>query len=130
MQPLNEQATEIFHRLSIGLKKIGDHREWNNGTSIPICVEIVDKNGYGSLVSVANYFECRNGTMKDPDVVFLVDNERKVFPISYKQDNFGTDYKAAFLENGRWVVRAKLQEAIAEFCCHWMLNINRRQLDN
>jgi len=129
MQPLNEQAVEIFYKLTDGIKKIGDRHDWNNGTSIPVCVEVIDKNGYGSLISVANYFDSRNGIMKDPEVVFLVDTDRNVFPISYKQDNFGTDYRAAFLEDGRWIVRAKLQAAMADFCGDWMLNINNRQLE-
>jgi hypothetical protein len=129
MRPLNKQATEVFHKLTEGLKKIGDRREWDKG-AMPVRVEIIDKNGYGSLISVANYFESRGSTMKDPDVVFLVDVDRKVFPISYKQDNFGTDFKAAFLENGRWIVRPKLQAGIADFCCHWMLTIGRRQFGN
>jgi hypothetical protein len=128
MKALEEDAADVFHRLMKGLRKIGDSRELNGHKAIPIHVEVIDINGYGSLVSVSHCFDCKNGKLKDPEVIFLVDAEKKVFPLSYKQENFGTEFTAAFMENGRWVVRPKLQEAMTDFCQDWMLNIFR-QLD-
>ena len=52
MKHLNDKATAIFRKLTEGLKKVGDHQQWNNDSSfMAACVEIIGRTGLGPLVS-------------------------------------------------------------------------------
>ena len=84
MQHLNDKATAIFHKLTEGLHKVGDHRKWNNasGSFMAACVEIIGTTGLGPLVSIAHYYEQNHDLMRDPDVVFVIGADQEVYPIS------------------------------------------------
>ena len=54
VQHLNEKATAIFRKLTDGLRKVGDHQQWNNNSSfMAACVEIIGRTGLGPLVSAS-----------------------------------------------------------------------------
>jgi hypothetical protein len=129
MRHLNEKAEAIFRRLTDGLRKVGDHRKWDNanGSFMAACVEIIGRTGLGPLVSIAHYYEQNGDMMRDPDVVFLIGADRHVYPISYRQDGLGINQEAAVVEDGRWKVRPKLQADICRFCDQWMRNIQEQQ---
>ena len=58
VQHLNDKATTIFRKLTNGLRKVGDHRKWDNDRSfMAVCIEIIGTTGLGLLVSVAHYYE-------------------------------------------------------------------------
>jgi hypothetical protein len=129
MQHLNDKATAIFRKLTEGLKKVGDHCRWNNasGTFMAACVEIIGRTGLGPLVSIAHYYEQNGDLMRDPDVVFVIGADQHIYPISYRQDGLGIDQEAAYVEDGQWKVKTKMQADITEFCNQWMLNIEEQQ---
>jgi hypothetical protein len=130
MQHLNDKATAIFRKLTDGLRKVGDHRKWDNanGTFMAACVEIIGRTGLGPLVSVAHYYEQNGDLMRDPDVVFVIGADQHVYPISYRQDGLGIDQEAAYMEDGQWKVKAKMQADICDFCNDtWFPNINEQQ---
>jgi hypothetical protein len=130
MKHLTGSSEVIFHKLTEGLKKVGDHRKWDNanGAFMAVCVEIIGRTGLGPLVSIAHYYEQNGDLMRDPDVVFLVGADQEVYPISYRQDNLCIDHEAAVLKNGQWQVHARLQSHICCFCNDtWLPNINEQQ---
>jgi hypothetical protein len=130
MQHLNDRATAIFRKLTDGLRKVGDHRKWDNasGTFMATCVEIIGRTGLGPLVSIAHYYEQNGDLMRDPDVVFVIGADEHVYPISYRQDGLGIDQEAAYVEDGQWKVKTKMQADIAAFCNDtWFPNINEQQ---
>ena len=130
MQHLNDRATTIFRKLTENMRKVGDHRKWDNarGTFMAACVEIIGRTGLGPLVSVAHYYEQCGDLMRDPDVVFLIGADEHVYPISYRQDGLGIDQEAAYVEDGQWKVKAKMQADICDFCNDtWFPNINEQQ---
>lgn len=128
MKHLNDRATAIFRKLMEGLKKVGDHQQWNNDSSfMAVCVEIIGRTGLGPLVSIAHYYQQNGDMMRDPDVVFLIGADQHVYPISYRQDGMGIDQEAAIVEDGKWKVRTKMQADICSFCNQWMKNINEQQ---
>jgi hypothetical protein len=125
---LNDKATAIFRKLTEGLKKVGDHQQWNNGNSfMAACVEIIGRTGLGPLVSIAHYYEQNGDLMRDPDVIFLIGADENIYPISFRQDNLGTYLESAVVENGQWKVRTKMQADLCSFCNQWMRNINDQQ---
>ena len=128
MKHLNDKATAIFRKLTEGLQKVGDHQQWNNDSSfMAACVEIIGRSGLGPLVSIAHYYQQNGDMMRDPDVVFLIGADQHVYPISYRQDGLGVNQEAAFVEEGQWRVRTKMQADICSFCNQWMRNINEQQ---
>ena len=128
MKHLNQKAEAIFRKLIEGLTKPGDHQQWNNDSSfMAACIEIIGRSGLGPLVSVAHYYQQNGDMMRDPDVVFLIGADQHVYPISYRQDGLGINQEAAFVEEGQWRVRTKMQADICSFCNQWMRNINEQQ---
>jgi rubrerythrin len=129
MKHLNPKAEVIFRRLTEGMVEVGDHRKWDNakGTFMAACVEIIGQAGLGPLVSVAHYYEQNGDLMRDPDCVFIVGADQHVYPISYRQDGLGIDQEAAYVEDGKWKIKPKMQADIATFCNQWMLNIAEQQ---
>jgi hypothetical protein len=92
------------------------------------CVEIIGRTSLGPLVSVAHYYEQNGDLMRDPDVVFVIGTDEHVYPISYRQDGLGIDQEAAYVEDGQWKVKTKMQADIAAFCNDtWFPNINEQQ---
>ncbi len=129
MKALNKKAEAIFHKLTEGMVELGDHRKIDNtnGSFMAVCVEIIAKTALGPLVSVAHYYEQNGDLMRDPDVVFLVDADGHVYPVSFRQDNLGIDQEAAVVEDGKWKVRTRMQADIAKFCNDWFQNIQEQQ---
>jgi hypothetical protein len=128
VQALNEKAEAIFRKLTDGLREVGDHQQWNNNSSfMAACVEIIGKTELGPLISIAHYYVQEGDMMRDPDVVFLIGADERVYPISFRQDNLGVYRGAAVVENGRWRVHPKVQADICRFCNQWMRNINDQQ---
>ena len=129
MKHLNDKATAIFRKLTEGLKKVGDHQQWNNDSSfMAACVEIIGRTGLGPLISIAHYYQQNGDMMRDPDVVFVIGADQHIYPISYRQDGMGIDQEAATIEDGKWRVRTKMQADICSFCNDtWFPNLNEQQ---
>ena len=129
MKHINDKSEAIFRKLTEGLVKVGDHRKIDNapGAFMAVSVEIIGRSGLGPLVSVAHYYEQNGDLMRDPDVVFLIGADRHVYPISFRQDNLGIYLEAAYVEDGVWKVRVKMQADLCSFCNMWMRNIDDQQ---
>ena len=129
MKALNVKAEAIFRKLTEGMVKLGDHRKWDNasGTFMAVCIELIAKTALGPLVSIAHYYEQNSDLMRDPDIVFWVDADQHVYPISYRQDGLGIDQEAAVFVDGQWNVKPKMQADITRFANQWMLNIQEQQ---
>jgi hypothetical protein len=129
MKHLDDRATAIFRKLTEGLKKVGDHQQWNNDSSfMAACVEIIGRTGLGPLVSIAHYYVQNGDMMRDPDVVFVIGADQRIYPLSYRQDGMGIYQEAAIVEDGKWRVRPKMQADICDFCNDtWFPNINEQQ---
>ena len=98
-----------------------------SGHFMAVSVEIIGSSGLGPLVSVAHYYEQNGDLMRDPDVVFLIGADRHVYPISFRQDNLGINLESAYVEDGVWKVRVKMQAQLCSFCTQWMRNVDDQQ---
>ena len=126
MQALNKTAEKVFRKLTEGMTKVGDHRTVENNKSfMAVHVEVVGQTERGLLISIAHYYEQNGDLMRDPDVVFLVDE--RAYPISYRLDGLGLNQEAAHIQDGVWMVCLKMQADICRFCNQWMKNIKSQQ---
>jgi hypothetical protein len=126
MQALNKTAEKVFRKLTEGMTQVGDHRTVENNKSfMAVHVEVVGQTERGLLISVAHYYEQNGDLMRDPDVVFLVDE--RAYPISYRLDGLGLNQEAAHIQDGVWMVCLKMQADICRFCNQWMKNIKAQQ---
>jgi len=129
MKALSKRADEVFRKLIEGLTKPGDHRKIDNanGSFMPVSVEIIGRSGLGLLISIAHWYEQNRDLLRDPEVIFLIGADQHVYPLSFRQDNLGIDQEAAYVEDGVWKVRPKMQEDITKFCNMWLRNIKEQQ---
>lgn len=124
MKAINKNATEILNKIVSGINgdlySDGDPgivatKKINNSKSfMAVSVECLQKNTY----SVCHYYEQNGDLMRDPEVVFLKDNEN-YYPIMYQQDNVGLYQDFNEDPTG--------QAGCADFCNMWMNNIKEQQ---
>lgn len=140
MKKLNEQATRIFCRI---LQKM-DNREYlklQSAGYMPLVAEkiafdIGTPYGNGYMVSLCHYYTQNGDLMRDPEMAFIVvDNRRQendypliaIFPQMYRQDNL------AIYEESVQIVDNKVagciviwQSAHCLFANGWLRNIRQQ----
>lgn len=132
MKHLNKEATAVFRHLIAGftLKPGEDHRRIDNtnGAFMAVVVETVEVAPTGApIVSVAHYYEQNGDLMADPEMTFLLANDR-VFPMSYRLDGLGVNRVAfEYLDKNRWRLNAREQAGETLFANQWMRNIKHQQ---
>jgi hypothetical protein len=140
MKMINKNATKIFCRL---LKKLGGrvYIKLLSEGYMPLTIECVLENiktpfGEAALYSLCHYFEQNGDLMRDPEMCFLVvDNRREsnqydligIYPQMYRMDGLGLDRESIRIENGKMVsFRAFMQRDHAIFACSWLKNIRQQ----
>src|SRR5579863_9012321 len=102
MKKISTEATKIFCRLLDKLQG-QDHMKLESEGFMPLTIERLEGNistpyGNGALYSVAHYFLQNGDIMSDPQMVFVVVDNRKdekdfdmigIYPQMYQQDSFG-----------------------------------------
>jgi len=137
MKNLNKTATKVFEALIEGMNEIGAHRKIDNseGCYMPVVVEIVGgRKGLVMVVSIAHYFEQNGDQMRDPEMLFIWNEQRKIaYPVSFRQDSLGIDRYAMsdFDEyTGTWMkFYPRMQADHTAFANTWMKNIKAQQGD-
>lgn len=138
------QAKALFAAL---LNELGNNNyvkiDNSNDNFMPLTVERVGANitgplGNGYLISLAHHFKQMGDLMRDPEVVFLVVDNRKqpgelemlgVYPQELTQDNMGI-YKLLITIDDTNTVKnfaPKIQQDVAQFCSMWFKNIRFQQ---
>lgn len=130
----------IFCRL---LKKLADrqHIKILSEGYMPLSVECVLENiqaafGSAKLYSLCHYFEQNGDLMRDPEMCFLVVDNRKdysqfgligIYPQMYRLDSIGLDQESIRIENGKLIgCRESMQRDHAIFACSWLTNIKQQ----
>lgn len=140
MQKLNHQATAIFCRL---LKKLNgqQHMKLHSDGFMPLTMERIKENiitifGKGTLYSLCHYYEQNGDLMRDPEMCFIVvDNrlEKKdfnavgIYPQMYRLDSLGLDEESIAIENGAIASYIKIwQKGQCSFANVWLKNIREQ----
>jgi len=105
---------------------------------MPLSVEIIDDNietpfGLAKLVSIAHYYKQNGDMMCDPEMVFLVVDNRKgetdyggiyIYPQMYQQDSLGVFEESMVIKN-RTLTACKhhWQDGHCGFANLWLKNI-------
>ena len=129
IKPLSPKALAVFHVLTEGCTKVGDHRKVQQSPEfMPVSVEAVATTPQGALIiSVAHYYEQNGDLMADPEVTFVVARGEHVFPITFRQDNLGVNREYVRWEGGKVYWNLAMQNDLAAFCNQWMENIRDQQ---
>lgn len=137
MQKLNKTATRIFCVL---LKKLNgqQHFKITAPEYMPLSVERLDEDiqtafGKGTLYSICHYYEQNWDLMRDPEMCFIVVDNRQhskdylavgIFPQMYQLDSLGLYEESIRIEND--VVTNCIttwQKGHCSFANQWMKNI-------
>ncbi|UOE51315.1 hypothetical protein MTO98_09515 [Mucilaginibacter sp. SMC90] len=138
MEFLNKSATIIFIKLIDSLKD-GEHRKIENKPFMPLTIEHIGKGintpwGTANLYSLCHYYEQNGDLMQDPEVCFIVTDERngftadyekvKVAPYLFRQANLGFYEECVRMLNGSLTTfHRKKQLDHTEFANDWLINI-------
>lgn len=86
MYRLDRKAAVIMDRLVSSMTD-GYLKLDNNSAFMPLVVERIGDNPYGTLISVAHYGKQNGDPMRDPDVVLLHARDNgSYYPVSYRND--------------------------------------------
>jgi hypothetical protein len=125
MRELDPTATGIFRAI---LAELGD-RDYCRidkapGLFMPLIVDRVGENHF----SLAHNGEMNGDLMADPDMVFWIDGEGRIFPYTFQNDYAGIYQEALEFEGNRPVVfNHWIQRKLADFADQWMRNIAAQQ---
>lgn len=137
MEFLNQKATivfgELLNRLDKGYIKI------HSAPFMPLSFELIGVGiqtpwGSADLYSLCHYYEQNGDLMQDPEMCFLVTDNRgdfkadfsklKIAPYMFQQANLAIYQESAIMEDSKLTkFRRDLQKDHTEFANGWLLNI-------
>jgi hypothetical protein len=140
MKKLNLHATRIFSEL---LKKLNgkEHKKLMSEGFMPLTIEKLEENlltpwGVGTTYSLCHYYEQNGDLMRDPEMVFIVVDNRSeekdyenlhIYPKMYQQDNIGIYEESITIEFGKITSYIKAwQAAHVQFAQQWLSNIKEQ----
>jgi hypothetical protein len=120
--------TRIATKHGLDLTQPGGHLKLTMPNMLPLVIETLP----GNQVSVAHYGEQNGDPMRDPEVVFMVQNDEWV-AAEVTQDYVGKYQRVVWQENGvgPWRFNHVAQADLASFVRTWSRNIRAQGwLDN
>lgn len=140
MKKLSIEAIRIFCR---SLKRMGKQtyiRLTADGFLPLVLEQIGDVStpyGQGKLYSLAHYYQEQGDPMRDPEMVFIVVDNRQepadydligIFPQLFRQDNIGAYEESVCLEDDRVTTfKPVWQRDQAAFASQWLKNIQQQE---
>lgn len=125
---LNRDSHRIFQRILSHIPANRHATKLDNapGAYMALCVEFIDDER--RFVSFAHYGEQNGDAMRDPDVIFWIDDSGHAVPFAYRNDYMGIDREYVIFENGRPSRFApSFQRDLKNFCNTWMENLRDQQ---
>ena len=142
MKNLNKSATATFKKLIEGLEYNTEtegkksHRRIENGSWMPLSIEIIDKTPNGQkIIMLCHYGEMNGDLMADPEMNFLVSpSGETVCPIYFRNDyttlaGFGGEKPSVFDNDEnytRYTINKAMQADQTQFANVWMKNIKEQ----
>lgn len=140
MQKLNQNATKIFCLL---LKKLNgqQHIKITIPEFMPLSIERLQENiitpvGIGTLYSLCHYYEQNGDLMRDPEMCFIIVDNRKdpkdylavgIYPQLYQLDSLGIYEESIRIENGTVTnCITPWHKGHCSFANQWMKNITQQ----
>lgn len=140
MKKINQTATQIFCKL---LQKLGteSYLKLKAEDFMPLVLEQVGEGistpfGTGKLYSLAHYYEQNGDAMRDPEMVFIVVDNRSdakdfqmisIYPQMFQQDNLGLYEESICIENNKVTTyKPTWQAGHTTFANQWLQNIRQQ----
>ena len=139
MKRINEQSTKIFCKL-LSKPDSENYAKLQSEGFMPLVIEMVGENietpfGIAKLYSLAHYYEQSGDLMRDPEMVFIVVDNRKekkdfdnifIFPQMYQQDNLDIYEESVNIKDGKLTTYKKLwHDGHCKFASQWLKNISQ-----
>jgi hypothetical protein len=118
-----EKSYEHNYRKLMELLGSETHRRIENEPFLPLTVEKLEGQ---PLISLCHYGEQNGDLMRDPEVVFLV-QERTAKPVYFRNDYVGVEHATVGGYFGDVPVKPHLQKDLDGFCRMWWSNIAEQQ---
>ncbi len=138
MEKLNLKSTEIFSRLLRAMQG-EQHLKINNEPFMPLTIEQIGEAistpwGVGTLYSLCHYYEQNGDLMQDPEMCFVVVDNREaeatawgqvvIVPYMFQQANLGIYQESVIIEDGKLTkFLRKMQADQTAFANSWLANI-------
>lgn len=140
MKKINQQAAKIFCRLldSMGIQT---YKKFTNEGFMPLVMEQVGELvntpwGKGQLYSLAHYYEQNGDLMRDPEMVFIVVDNRKdtkdyefigIYPQLFQLDSLDLYEESVNIVNKTVTTyKPAWQAAHVSFANQWLKNIQQQ----
>ncbi len=133
MNHLNQDAKKIMDKLTEGLTPDHANKKIDNskGAFMAVYVEYLHEvKPYGSLFSVAHYYEQNGDMMRDPDMEFLKGHDGNYYPAYFRQDGAAGLEQEVFIYDEEGKIkqfRPRLMNDLKNFANIWMENIRQQQ---
>ncbi|HVM86688.1 MAG TPA: hypothetical protein VMT76_00775 [Puia sp.] len=140
MKKINEQATKIFCRL-IDKMNNEEYLKLSAEGYMPLVIERIAENimtdfGAAKLYSLAHYYEQNGDLMSDPQMCFLVIDQRTqtkdiehifIYPQMYQLDGLGIYEESILIKDNRVIGCKKAwQDGHCGFANLWLNNIRQQ----
>lgn len=140
MEKLNEKSTHIFAQL-IDRMNGSDWLRIKSESFMPLSIEkigsdIITDDGNADLYSLAHYFTQNGDAMRDPEMCFLVIDQRErpddfsqlqIFPTYFVMDNFPVEENSVTIIAGKMTgYNKQMQYDHTEFANMWLDNISQQ----
>lgn len=140
MKKINQTATQIFCRL---LEKMGTgtYLKLTASEFMPLVLEQIGEEistpfDKGKLYSLAHYYEQNGDAMRDPEMVFIVVDNRTdakdfqmigIYPQMFQQDNLGLHEESICIEDNKVTTyKPTWQAGHVTFANQWLQNIRQQ----
>lgn len=141
MKHLNQHSTRIFCALMEAMQG-AQHLKINNSPFMPLTIEQIGTGihtpwGEASLYSLCHYYEQNGDLMQDPEMCFIVADNRAddpaalenvtITPYSFQQANMGIYEESALIQNNTLAKFLRKKQADhAAFAELWLANISEQ----
>jgi len=104
---------------------IGEYRKVENGSYMPLSMDVVDDNQYGRIISIAHNFIQNGDVMADPDMQILVAfKKQSVQAMAFQNDAVGIYQECIFFnDEGKLMCRQNLLKELNLFLDLWTKNL-------
>ncbi len=140
MKKINQAATKIFCKL---IERLGgeQHLKLTAPEFMPLVIEQIGENistpfGTGKLYSIAHYYEQNGNAMRDPEMCFIVVDNRAqkdqfemvgIYPQIFQQDNLSIYEESICIEDNKLTTyKPTWQSGHATFANQWLQNIKQQ----
>lgn len=130
-KPLNLKSEAIFNNFIKPIKNNGSYIQYGKpgGAMMPLTIEKLYTGDNKTQYSFCHYYKQNGDMCQDPEMVFLVNNSGKIFPMFFQQAIPPIFSEGLFFDDGL-KMRPHIYKDILSFANQWMRNLKNQDYLN